>query len=132
MKTTVVGGIAVGVVIVVIAGVLLGTGTDQLQQQQPIQKTPQQQITQKQEPQQSQIPREEITPIKSAPEIKLPSKNTQTTQIESSSQEYAETYPYAQCSGSAGCYKGHITKVIDGDTIEIDGNSVRLVLVDTP
>jgi len=37
-----------------------------------------------------------------------------------------------ECSGDAGCIPGIVTKIIDGDTIEVDGVSVRLVLVDTP
>ncbi len=36
------------------------------------------------------------------------------------------------CSGVARCVSGIVTKVIDGDTIEVDGHSIRFALVDTP
>jgi len=36
------------------------------------------------------------------------------------------------CSGGARCVSGMVTKVIDGDTIEVDGQSIRFALVDTP
>lgn len=36
------------------------------------------------------------------------------------------------CKGTAGCFYGNVTRIIDGDTIEADGNRVRLVLVDAP
>ena len=123
MKMVIVVGIAVVIVVVVIAGVL---GVETEEPRQPVPQTPQQ------PQQQSQSQREEIAPIKSDPEIKLPSEKTKTPQIESSSHEQSEAYPSAQCYDNAGCYKGHITKIIDGDTIEIDSSSVRLVLVDTP
>lgn len=74
-------------------------------------------------------------------ELKEENERLQKTlnEIESSSYQYEtypsqqfENYPSQQCYGSAGCYTGHVSKVIDGDTIEVDGVSVRLVLVDTP
>ena len=40
---------------------------------------------------------------------------------------------FAQCTGTARCFNETVTRVIDGDTIEIAGTRrVRLVLVDTP
>ena len=36
------------------------------------------------------------------------------------------------CSGYASCFSGQITQVVDGDTIKVDGNSIRFALVDTP
>ena len=44
----------------------------------------------------------------------------------------SQTYPDVHCYGNAGCYKGHVSQITDGDTMEIDGASVRLVLIDTP
>jgi len=38
----------------------------------------------------------------------------------------------SSCKGTAGCLKGDVTKVVDGDTLEIDGTRIRLALVDTP
>ncbi|NNL59394.1 MAG: thermonuclease family protein, partial [Nitrosopumilus sp.] len=36
------------------------------------------------------------------------------------------------CSGDARCIEGFVTRIIDGDTIEVDGQSIRFALVDTP
>ncbi|MDD9825961.1 MAG: hypothetical protein OXU86_04215 [Thaumarchaeota archaeon] len=39
------------------------------------------------------------------------------------------------CVGSteaAMCWQGHVTRVIDGDTLDIDNTRIRLVLVDAP
>lgn len=36
------------------------------------------------------------------------------------------------CEGTAGCYYGNVTRILDGDTIEVDSNRIRLVLVDAP
>ena len=37
-----------------------------------------------------------------------------------------------ECSGTAGCITGTVTSVIDGDTIKVDGQSIRFALVDAP
>ena len=37
-----------------------------------------------------------------------------------------------ECFGNARCFSGIITKVIDGDTIEVDGKPIRFALVNTP
>lgn len=37
------------------------------------------------------------------------------------------------CSGNANCFSGTISKVIDGDTVEVDGQvTIRLALINTP
>ncbi|MGI0022229.1 MAG: thermonuclease family protein [Nitrososphaeraceae archaeon] len=36
------------------------------------------------------------------------------------------------CSGSATCFQGTINRIIDGDTLEIDGTTIRLALTSTP
>ena len=36
------------------------------------------------------------------------------------------------CSGSAGCFIGIVTRVVDGDTIHVDGSSIRFTLTSTP
>jgi len=36
------------------------------------------------------------------------------------------------CSGSAACISGYVTNIIDGDTIHVDGNSIRFSLASTP
>lgn len=38
----------------------------------------------------------------------------------------------SRCKGTADCYSGNVTRILDGDTIEVDGDSVRLVLVAAP
>lgn len=36
------------------------------------------------------------------------------------------------CSGSAACFTGVVNRVIDGDTLDVNGVRIRLVLVDAP
>lgn len=36
------------------------------------------------------------------------------------------------CKGSARCWEGKVTKIVDGDTLEVDSVRIRLALVDTP
>ena len=36
------------------------------------------------------------------------------------------------CSGSAQCFEGRVTKIIDGDTIIVDGQSIRFALSSAP
>ena len=36
------------------------------------------------------------------------------------------------CSGTARCITGIVTKVIDGDTIKVDGQSIRFALASAP
>jgi len=38
----------------------------------------------------------------------------------------------AKCRGSASCFTGTVTKVIDGDTIRVGNVTIRLALVNTP
>ncbi|MCS7145874.1 MAG: hypothetical protein RMJ28_04985 [Nitrososphaerota archaeon] len=42
---------------------------------------------------------------------------------------YREELP---CLGSALCFKGRVTRIVDGDTLDVDKVTVRLALVDTP
>jgi hypothetical protein len=37
-----------------------------------------------------------------------------------------------ECQGQADCFRGTVTEVIDGDTLDIDNVRVRLALVNTP
>jgi len=43
----------------------------------------------------------------------------------------AQTIPL-DCSGSAGCFSGYVTDIVDGDTIKVDGQSIRFALANTP
>ena len=36
------------------------------------------------------------------------------------------------CSGDAMCLKGKVTKIVDGDTIDVDNTRIRLALTSTP
>jgi micrococcal nuclease len=36
------------------------------------------------------------------------------------------------CRGSAACFSAKVERIIDGDTIEVNGKRIRLALVDTP
>jgi endonuclease YncB( thermonuclease family) len=36
------------------------------------------------------------------------------------------------CKGTAACFTGNITKVIDGDTVDVSGKRIRLSLVNAP
>ncbi|HEV8405200.1 MAG TPA: thermonuclease family protein [Nitrososphaera sp.] len=38
----------------------------------------------------------------------------------------------AICSGSAECIRGVVTKIVDGDTLDIGGTRIRLAMVNTP
>ena len=37
-----------------------------------------------------------------------------------------------ECSGNALCISGKITQIIDGDTVKVNGKSIRFALVDAP
>ncbi len=43
-----------------------------------------------------------------------------------------EDIPVYACSGSARCFTGTVNQVIDGDTIKVDGQSIRFALASTP
>src|SRR3989304_9445029 len=37
-----------------------------------------------------------------------------------------------QCTEAEGCFRGIVTRVVDGDTLDVNGTRIRLVLVDAP
>lgn len=37
-----------------------------------------------------------------------------------------------ECDGSAACFRGNVTKIVDGDTLDVNGIRIRLSLVNTP
>ena len=95
-------GIAAAVVIVTIFAI--GSIEQQEQKSEPVEN----QIEIKSEPVENQIE------IKSEPvENQIEIKST-------------------ECSGNALCISGKITQIIDGDTVKVDGKSIRFALVDAP
>jgi len=36
------------------------------------------------------------------------------------------------CTGSGDCFTGTITRIVDGDTLDVDNQRIRLVLIDAP
>jgi micrococcal nuclease len=45
----------------------------------------------------------------------------------------SKVYPVKQgCKGDARCISGFVTRIVDGDTLTVDGQSVRFALVNTP
>jgi endonuclease YncB( thermonuclease family) len=37
-----------------------------------------------------------------------------------------------ECDGSAACFRGNVTNIVDGDTLDVNGIRIRLSLVNTP
>ena len=37
-----------------------------------------------------------------------------------------------QCQGDAACFSGKVTAIVDGDTIKVDGESIRFALASSP
>ncbi len=87
---------------------------DQQQTMQPIPE-PVEQITSTPEPLTPPPKQAEISPPKQA-ETPSPSPVEQSN----------------DCSGSARCFTGIVTQVIDGDTIKVEGQSIRFALTSTP
>jgi len=43
-----------------------------------------------------------------------------------------DDYNKSLCTGSARCFTGTVTKIVDGDTIDVNDARIRLALVNTP
>jgi micrococcal nuclease len=43
-----------------------------------------------------------------------------------------ESEAQIRCRGTAACFIGNVTKVIDGDTLDVNGIRIRLSLINTP
>jgi len=50
----------------------------------------------------------------------------------SDGKHFVESISSQECSGTARCITGVVTKVIDGDTIKVDGQSIRFALASAP
>jgi len=48
------------------------------------------------------------------------------------SQTNTEVNQVSLCKGTARCFNGTVTEIIDGDTLKIDNVSIRLALIDAP
>ncbi len=64
--------------------------------------------------------------VSQANSSQIPAENETTQESE---QTIVQT---AVCKGNARCFDGIITKIVDGDTLEIDNIPIRLALVDAP
>jgi len=63
--------------------------------------------------------------------IDLMQKVAESEQEQSTTQP-AKSIPPLPPQGCSGCIVGYVTEIIDGDTIKVDGQSIRFALVDTP
>ena len=50
----------------------------------------------------------------------------------SSSRSLAPVIQIGQCKGSADCFRGIVTEIVDGDTIDVNNVRIRLSMVNTP
>ena len=78
---------------------------------------------------------DKIPVTKSQPIQKEPTKSE--TKIESKTEPVKEVEPVKTesniiCSGKADCIRGKVTKINDGDTIKVNGISIRFALTSTP
>jgi len=62
------------------------------------------------------------------------SSTTTSTQDKSSTQSTVSVhnFPSKKCLGDSRCFTGTVSKIIDGDTIVVDGQSIRFALASTP
>ncbi|WP_428325412.1 thermonuclease family protein [Nitrosopumilus sp.] len=74
---------------------------------------------------------QEIEPVENQIEIKSEPVENQ-IEIKSEPVENQIEIKSTECSGNALCFSGKITQIIDGDTVKVDGKSIRFALVDAP
>lgn len=67
-------------------------------------------------------------------EIELPVESQKEIELENTEIiEPTDIFRLKQgCSGDARCISGFVTRIVDGDTIHVDGQSIRFALVNTP
>jgi len=111
VKPVVIIAIAVGVSVVAVLGVLIGIGAYQqalLEEQQ----------------------RKEAQALIELLKMVFESQKEQSTTPQPTPQPAKSTPPLPpqDCSGSARCIPGYVTEIIDGDTIKVDGQSIRFAL----
>jgi micrococcal nuclease len=59
-------------------------------------------------------------------------QSTKTTQMVVSIVSSAPVTQVSECKGSADCFRGIVTEVVDGDTIDVNNVRIRLSMVNTP
>ena len=66
-------------------------------------------------------------------EIDLENSDDISTNNNNNDENYnANVLPPTECQGQADCFKGKVTGIVDGDTLDINNIRVRLTLVNTP
>ena len=54
------------------------------------------------------------------------------SELQDQSPQSVKSTPSQGCSGKARCFTGKVTKIVDGDTIHVAGQSIRLTIVSSP
>jgi len=74
------------------------------------------------------------TRFEKTPEPQEKLSTTTSTQEKLSTQSTASVnnFPSKKCLGDSRCFTGTVSKIIDGDTIVVDGQSIRFALASTP
>jgi len=106
VKPVIIIAITVGVSVVAVLGVLIGIGAYQ----------------------QAQLEKEQREANQAF--INLMQKVAESEQKQSTTPPVKSTLFSPQ--DCAGCFRGYVTEIIDGDTIKVGGQSIRFALVDTP
>jgi micrococcal nuclease len=100
--------VGISVLVIAVIGILIGIGS--LEQPKQIAKPHDQEPIGTDNP----VKSEDISSSKSTPQIT------------------PETLSSSNCSGSAGCFTGSVTRIVDGDTIHTSTMKIRLSLTNTP
>ena len=106
--------VIVSISAIILIGIVVGIGT-----------------LQRSQPEQSQIIKTEPTSPQYTPPTQ-PSQPSSTIQPSQPIQEPPKTSSSINCSGRARCISGTVTQIVDGDTIKVDGKSIRFALTSTP
>ena len=54
------------------------------------------------------------------------------SELQDQSPQPVKSTPSQDCSGKARCFTGKVTKIVDGNTIHVAGQSIRLAIVSSP
>ena len=75
---------------------------------------------------------QEKLPSSTSTQEKLSVNTSIQEKLSSQSTVSVHNIPSKYCSGDSRCFTGTVSKIIDGDTIIVDGQSVRFALASTP